>query len=384
MARMSSSSCVWLPVLVLQCCFQLSASLSYLSAYVKLRYSDRWTNETVASICECGVFGAHSLQKSASGGIVLPNADPLACSMNITFTASHEPWIALIKKGNCSYSQKILAAWRNGASAVVIYNIDGTGNDTNIMSHPDADDAVAIMIGNIQGTEITNLIKSGTDVYMAIAVGKSYSLWSAAKWAYALSFTFIGITAITLFYFAFLFFKRMYRNQQLRMQLREIKRVAESAIAQLEVRTLRRGDPEVDSEETSCAICTDSFQHNEKVTVLPCRHLYHKKCIEPWLLEHPTCPICKYNILKSKMDEESSEQHSSSSSLDVSFCPPVVMTVTSTHQHHTSDVQTSENHVYCGMDVQTQHIYENPAFEEEPQTLEHPNINNQITTNGEV
>ncbi|XP_051514539.1 RING finger protein 148 [Myxocyprinus asiaticus] len=373
--RMSSSSCVWLPVLVLQCCFQLSASLIYWSAYVELRYLDRWTNETVGSMCECGVFGAHSLLESASGGIVLPNADPLACSRNTTFTAPHEPWIALIKKGNCTYTRKILAARRNGASAVVIYNIDGTGNNTNIMSHPDADGVVAIMIGNIQGTEITNLIKSGTYVYMKITVANPYGLWSGATWAYALSFAFIGITAITLFYFAFLFIKRMYRNQQLRMQLREMKRVAESAIAQLEVRTLRRGDPEVDSEDTSCAVCTDSFQHNEKVTVLPCRHLYHKKCIEPWLLEHPTCPICKYNILKSKMDEESSEQRSSS---DVSFCPPVVMTVTSTHQRHTSDVQTAENHVYCEMGVQTQHIYENPAFEDEPQTLEHHNINNQM------
>lgn len=81
-----------------------------------------------------------------------------------------------------------------------------------------ADDIVAIMLGNILGTEITNLTKNGTDVYMEITMAKAYGLWYSATWAYALSFTFIGITAITMFYFVFLFIKRMYINRQLRMQ----------------------------------------------------------------------------------------------------------------------------------------------------------------------
>lgn len=27
-------------------------------------------------------------------------------------------------------------------------------------------------------------------------------------------------------------------------------------------------------------------------------HLFHKNCIDPWLLEHRTCPMCKCDILK--------------------------------------------------------------------------------------
>ena len=30
----------------------------------------------------------------------------------------------------------------------------------------------------------------------------------------------------------------------------------------------------------------------------PASHLFHKSCIEPWLLEHRTCPMCKCDILK--------------------------------------------------------------------------------------
>ncbi|XP_051716953.1 RING finger protein 148 isoform X2 [Ctenopharyngodon idella] len=377
-------SCIWLTVLVFQYCFQQSASLIYWTAYVDVRYFDRESNETISSVCECGAFGQNSPLEPASGLIVLPNTDPLACSRNTTFTSSHQPWIALIKNGNCTYSWKIKAAQRHGASAVVIYNIDGAGNYTSLMPYTGADDIVAITLGNILGTEITNLTKNGSDVYMAITVANKYGLWYNTTWAYALSFTFIGITAITMFYFVFLLIKRMYIKRQLRMQQREMKKVAEKAIAKLQVRTLRTGDPEVDSEDITCVVCTDSFTHNEQVTVLPCRHLYHKKCIEPWLLEHPTCPMCKFNILKFKIDEESDEQPSSSPSNNP-FCLAAVMTVTSADQHNTlgSSTQTAEtlghtsDCVYCEPDIQTQYIYENQAFEEEPEIMEQQDINSQ-------
>ncbi|XP_052429591.1 RING finger protein 148 [Carassius gibelio] len=369
-------SCIWLSVFVFQCCFQLSASLLFWTAYVEVRYFDSVSNETVGSICECGVFGADSPIFSASGLLVLPNSDPLACSENITFNAKQQKWIALIKNGDCTYSQKIRAAWQNGASAVVIYNIDGTGNNTELMAHPDATNIVAIMVGNILGIEMAELVNKGSDVYVAIAVAKTYGWWYSGTWAYSLSFTFIGITAITLFYFAYLFIKRMYRNQQLKKQEMEMKRENEKAIAKLEVQTLRTGDPEVESEDVICVVCTESFRHNEKVTVLPCRHFYHKKCIEPWLLEHPTCPMCKFHILKYKIDEEIDEPPSSSSTSSDTFRLSVIRT----EQLHTSDSRNTDplgRPSGSGPEIQTQCIYENLAFEEEAERMEHQNINSQ-------
>jgi len=45
-------------------------------------------------------------------------------------------------------------------------------------------------------------------------------------------------------------------------------------------------------ESESCSICTEAFQKGEKVRMLPCSHIYHRHCIDPWLLDFAgTCPL---------------------------------------------------------------------------------------------
>lgn len=54
----------------------------------------------------------------------------------------------------------------------------------------------------------------------------------------------------------------------------------------------------VDSE--NCVICLCDYEQDDTVTVLPCKHVYHKTCIEPWLISKSAlCPMCKQSILPS-------------------------------------------------------------------------------------
>jgi len=44
----------------------------------------------------------------------------------------------------------------------------------------------------------------------------------------------------------------------------------------------------------SCSICTEDFVEGRNVRILPCRHIYHRRCIDPWLLNFAgTCPLCR-------------------------------------------------------------------------------------------
>lgn len=125
----------WLVLWVIQSQVHSASSMMFWTAYVEVRYLSPGTNQTRISVCECGVYVAESPLKQASGFVVLPNSDAPACQPNTTFTIKGEPWIALIKRGNCTHAEKIQAAQREGALAVVIYNLDWTGNGTNTVSH---------------------------------------------------------------------------------------------------------------------------------------------------------------------------------------------------------------------------------------------------------
>lgn len=59
-----------------------------------------------------------------------------------------------------------------------------------------------------------------------------------------------------------------------------------------------------DVNDCKCTICLDSFKTNEEVCVLYCNHMFHKKCIMPWLKKHNTCPICRFELPLDDQEEE--------------------------------------------------------------------------------
>lgn len=48
-----------------------------------------------------------------------------------------------------------------------------------------------------------------------------------------------------------------------------------------------------------CNICIEDYKINDFVTELPCKHLFHKECIENWLCkEKISCPVCRKDCRK--------------------------------------------------------------------------------------
>nr|XP_003467058.1 E3 ubiquitin-protein ligase RNF43 [Cavia porcellus] len=46
-----------------------------------------------------------------------------------------------------------------------------------------------------------------------------------------------------------------------------------------------------------CAICLEEFSEGQELRVISCLHEFHRTCVDPWLHQHQTCPLCMFNIV---------------------------------------------------------------------------------------
>lgn len=58
---------------------------------------------------------------------------------------------------------------------------------------------------------------------------------------------------------------------------------------------LRRAS-ETDEDSEKCTICLSQFEVDNDVRRLPCMHLFHKDCVDQWLVTNKHCPICRVDI----------------------------------------------------------------------------------------
>ncbi|KAM6949043.1 RING finger protein 150-like [Aplochiton taeniatus] len=284
--------------------FTVAEREEWYTAFVNITYAEPVTSEIRTEKTECGRYGEHSLKRDAKGVVVLPSAahDRQACDPNTRFSVPVDggSWIALIARGNCTYREKIRHAASQNASAIVIFNVgSANANDTITMPHSGTGDVVAIMIPEPKGREVTLLLERNVTVTVHITIGtRNLQKYVSRTSVVFVSISFIVLMIISLAWLVFYYIQRFrYANARDRNQ-RRLGDAAKKAISKLQVRTIRKGDQETESDFDNCAVCIEGYKPNDLVRILPCRHLFHKSCVDPWLLEHRTCPMCKMNILK--------------------------------------------------------------------------------------
>ncbi|XP_030911054.1 E3 ubiquitin-protein ligase RNF130 [Geospiza fortis] len=252
-----------------------------------------------------GRYGQDSPKVEVKGLLVTPVpingvTDRQGCDPRTRFQVppNTKQWIALLQRGNCTFKEKILRAASHNATAVVIYN-NVSSEEPVTMTHQGTGDIVAVMITESQVKEILNYLEKNISVLMAIAVGsrvppKNFSRGSLVF----VSISFIVLMIISSAWLIFYFIQKIRYTSARDRNQRRLGDAAKKAIGKLTTRTVKKGDKETDPDFDHCAVCIESYKQNDVVRILPCKHVFHKVCVDPWLSEHCTCPMCKLNILK--------------------------------------------------------------------------------------
>ncbi|KAK9127066.1 hypothetical protein Syun_015863 [Stephania yunnanensis] len=64
------------------------------------------------------------------------------------------------------------------------------------------------------------------------------------------------------------------------------------------------GSSRAQEDEMTCTICLEQVKEGELIRSLPCLHQFHATCIDPWLRQQGTCPVCKFRATTGWQESE--------------------------------------------------------------------------------
>lgn len=249
-----------------------------------------------------GTYGQNSPKVVTRGVVIAPAAhngvvDRQGCDPSTRFLVPPRSvhWVALLQRGNCTFKEKILKAAAYNATAVLIYN--NSTDKTVKMGHEGTGDMVAVMITEAFGKEI--LAHLDRNLTVLVVVGQHGSSKNINRGSLVfITISFLVLMIMSSAWLIFYFIQRIRDTSARDRSQRRLGDAAKKAIGKLTTRTVKKGDKETDPDFNHCAVCIEAYQQNDVVRILPCKHVFHKVCVDPWLNEHCTCPMCKLNILK--------------------------------------------------------------------------------------
>ncbi|KAG0033545.1 hypothetical protein BGZ81_008121 [Podila clonocystis] len=65
----------------------------------------------------------------------------------------------------------------------------------------------------------------------------------------------------------------------------------------------------LDQTAMSCVICLCEYEPDDLLRQMPCRHMFHKECVDEWLKLKRTCPLCKFDIARVNRIRNWKRQH---------------------------------------------------------------------------
>ncbi|XP_019757337.1 E3 ubiquitin-protein ligase RNF13 isoform X2 [Dendroctonus ponderosae] len=250
-------------------------------------------------------FGADLSDGPVRGAIV--NAIPShACNESLKPAPSGKrSWRADIllvprytSEANCTFERKVRMAQLKGYNAIIVYNVGS--NELVPMS---AKNSTGITIPSVFVSQSSGVMLTGYanwDYIVVITADTPFNIQTHLLIPFAIV---VGICMVVMIVFMIVKYIKDRRRQRR-------YRLPKSQLNKIPTCKFQKGD-----RYETCAICLEDYIEGEKLRVLPCNHVYHMKCIDPWLTKNKrVCPICKRKVFAH--DEPHQESDSDSDSED--------------------------------------------------------------------
>ncbi|XP_032596862.1 protein goliath isoform X1 [Drosophila grimshawi] len=216
------------------------------------------------------------------------------------------PWIALVRRGRCTFEDKVKHVHQYNAAGVIIYNDKQVMQLEKMQIKGKNRNIAAVITYQVIGLDLATNLDKGHNVTISIIEGRRgvrpisslnrCSLICRTSVLFV-SISFIVLMIISLVWLIFYYVQRFRYMQAKDQQSRNLCSVTKKAIMKIPTKTGKMTD-EKDLDSDCCAICIESYKPADIIRILPCKHEFHKNCIDPWLIEHRTCPMCKLDVLK--------------------------------------------------------------------------------------
>lgn len=244
------------------------------------------------------------------------------------------PWIALVERGSCPFVNKVRAMQHSGAAAVIVGDLYPSGPLITMYASGDTSDVLipSVFVARWESDVLRALALKNISHIHAHAASPTATptplprLWVSLSPSTAdfeeLSFLSLLLLAIlapcALLFVIYTLWQwrsgeldalRAHHGRHSDLSMRVASPNMVARLAKVPYAPLQHSEasshhqlppPRSPTEPDLCAICLDAFVPDELLRQLPCLHLFHTTCIDPWLLtRRRTCPICKADIARS-------------------------------------------------------------------------------------
>ncbi|KAL2893573.1 Receptor homology region transmembrane domain- and RING domain-containing protein 2 [Bienertia sinuspersici] len=231
-------------------------------------------------------------------------AEPLDACSPLTNIVDHggtctSPF-ALIKRGGCSFEDKIRRAQNAGFEAAIIYdNEDGgalvamAGNSAGVKIH-------AVFVSRATGQKLKDYAVPGMKIWL-------FASFESSAWS-IMAISFISLLAMSAVLATCFFVRRHHvRRERPQARVREFHGMS-SRLVKAMPSLVFTAVTEENCTASTCAICLEDYRIGDKLRILPCRHKFHTVCVDAWLTAWRTfCPVCKRDARNSNGEPPASE-----------------------------------------------------------------------------